>query len=268
MKIGILETGTSPQALAAQYGSYADLFVRMLGAADPGLRFERYQVVDGVFPPAPDLCDGWIITGSRHGVYEDLPWMRRLSDLILELVAQRRPLLGICFGHQIIASALGGRVEKSARGWGLGVHQYQQVGPCKGLGGRGDTLVLNALHQDQVVEKPVTAEVFASSDFCPYAALRYGDSVISFQAHPEFTLDYTAALLEAVKGERLPQAQADVALSGLRAADALNDSGRVARWLVEFFRRQGLMPADCTGSGANATACAPRISGINPRVNT
>ncbi len=252
MKIGILETGTSPEALAAEYGSYADLFVRMLRAVGPELCFERFRVVDGVFPHSPDLCDGWIITGSRHGVYEDLPWMRDLCDLIVQLAEQRRPLLGICFGHQIIAQALGGRVEKSSRGWGLGVHRYQLVGPCNGLGGRGTDLVLNALHQDQVVQKPARAQVFASSDFCPYAGLRYGDSVLSFQAHPEFTLGYTAALLDAVKGERLPVTLAEEAMQGLLAVDAPNDSVRVARWLLDFFRQSDAMPATGVESG-----CAP-----------
>lgn len=238
MKIGILETGASPQELSARYGSYADLFVRMFGQVRPHLRFECYRVVDGVFPPSIDACDGWLITGSRHGVYDDLPWIEPLKALIRDLVETHRPLVGICFGHQIIAEALGGRVEKSKRGWGLGLHRYQLVGDCNGLGGRGTCLTLNALHQDQVIEKPAAAEVFASSDFCPYAGLQYGDSVITLQAHPEFTVPYTADLLEVRKGAPITLERAEAALAGLREPDAGTDSEAVARWIAAFLERE------------------------------
>ncbi|GGO88045.1 glutamine amidotransferase [Marinobacterium nitratireducens] len=236
MKIGILETGTSPEEMKAAYGSYSDLFVRHLGAVDETLDFEVFRVVDDVFPQSPGDCDSWVITGSRHGVYEDLPWMRRLKDFIVELWQARRPLVGICFGHQIVAEALGGRVEKSSRGWGVGLHAYQLVGEGNGLGNRGGRLTLNALHQDQVVEKPAGARVFASSDFCPYAGLQYGDSILTLQAHPEFSIDYTAALLELRRGSPITPQRVDEALAGLQSPGAASDSGRVAPRLVAFLR--------------------------------
>ncbi|MFC6671092.1 glutamine amidotransferase-related protein [Marinobacterium aestuariivivens] len=236
MKIGILETGTSPQELAADYGSYADLFVRQLGAIDPQLQFECYRVVDDRFPTSAADCDGWLITGSRHGVYEGLPWMRRLKDFILELWQAGRPLVGICFGHQIVAEALGGRVEKSHRGWGVGLHRYQLVGDCNGLGGRGGSLTLNALHQDQILDKPAGARVFASSDFCPYAGLQYDDRILTFQAHPEFSVDYTAALLEVRKGQPITLERAEAAIAGLRQPGVATDAERTLRAMIDFLR--------------------------------
>jgi len=247
MKIGILETGTSPEEMKASYGSYSDLFVRHLGAVDDTLGFEVFRVIDDHFPSSPDECDGWLITGSRHGVYEDLPWMRRLKDFILELWQLRKPLVGICFGHQIVAEALGGRVEQSKRGWGVGLHRYQLVGDCNGLGGRGGQLMLNALHQDQVVEKPVAARVFASSDFCPYAGLQYDDCILTLQAHPEFTIDYAKALLALRRGKPIAPERADEALAGLRAAAAATDSDAVAPWLLAFLRGRAGAVAPAAG---------------------
>ncbi|NVK44425.1 MAG: glutamine amidotransferase [Oceanospirillaceae bacterium] len=236
MKIGILETGTSPEEMAASYGSYSDLFVRHLGGVDAGLAFEVFRVVDDVLPASAEDCDGWLITGSRHGVYEDLPWMRRLKAFIAEVWQADKPLVGICFGHQIVAEALGGRVEKSKRGWGVGLHRYQLVGDCNGFGGRGGRLTLNALHQDQVVEKPAAARVFASSDFCPYAGLQYGDRILTLQAHPEFTLDYAKALLTLRRGRPITPDRVDEALAGLGAAAASTDADLVAPLLVAFLR--------------------------------
>ena len=185
MLIGILQTGHAPDALAPRHGDYPDLFARLLQGRD--LTFRTFAVVDGEFPAGPHAAEGWLITGSRHGAYDDLPWIPPLERLIRDIVAADVPLVGICFGHQIIAQAMGGRVEKHPAGWSVGRQDYDWS---------GERVALNAWHQDQVVEVPEGAEVLASNPFCANAALLYGTRAFTVQAHPEFTNQWTAEMIE------------------------------------------------------------------------
>ncbi|WP_135078459.1 gamma-glutamyl-gamma-aminobutyrate hydrolase family protein [Terasakiella sp. SH-1] len=236
MKIGILETGTTPPELIDQYGSYADMFVTLLGKADAAMEFEIFSVMNNVFPDHANQCDGWVITGSRNGVYENLPWMIALKGLIQAIDESKVPMVGICFGHQIIASALGGRVEKSQKGWGVGLHSYKLI-PDFDLAQGCSGFTINAMHQDQVVEKPAQAKVIASSDFCEYAGLLYGDKILTFQAHPEFQSDYEKDLILARRGAVVPESSADPALEKLAQDQDGPDSAVVADWMVRFLSR-------------------------------
>lgn len=185
MRIGILQTGAAPDALAPTSGDYPDMFVRLLDGH--GFGFTTYRVLDGQFPAAVTDCDGWLITGSRHGAYEDHPWIPPLEDFIRAAFAAHVPVVGICFGHQIIAQAMGGRVEKYAGGWSVGPTDYD-------FGGQ--TMTLNAWHQDQVTVKPEGATVIASNDFCANAALLYDDRALTVQAHPEFGPAFVDGLMK------------------------------------------------------------------------
>jgi GMP synthase-like glutamine amidotransferase len=120
-----------------------------------------------------------LISGSKHGAYEDHAFIPPLSDLIREIYASARPMVGICFGHQIIAQALGGHVEKFEGGWAIGRHDYS-------FNGHG-SVTLNAWHQDQVTALPPEAQVIGSSPFCQFAALLYGEKAFTVQPHPEFS---------------------------------------------------------------------------------
>ena len=186
MRIGVLEAGRVPPDMADRHDGFGPMMERLLQAAEPGSSVRVYPVLDAVFPASPADEDGWIVTGSRHGVYEDLPWMRTLKDFLRRSVADGVPVVGICFGHQILADAMGGRVEKSDRGWGVGVHRYQVRQPLPFMAGAAPEFAIQAMHQDQVVELPPGAAVIAGSDFCPYGALAYGTTALSFQGHPEF----------------------------------------------------------------------------------
>ncbi len=228
MKIGILVTGHVAEGLRGTHGEYDAMFARWLDGH--GFTFQGWFVVDGQFPDGPKDADGWLITGSRHGAYEDHDWIAPLEALIRDIVASGRPLVGICFGHQIIAQALGGRVEKAAQGWSVGRTTYDtDRGP----------LTLDAWHQDQVVELPEGAQVLAASEFCPYAALAYGDKVLSYQAHPEFPADYTIDLLD----KRGPGIVPDDLLAAARAeAGKPNASATIAARVAGFFKH-GKVPA-------------------------
>jgi GMP synthase-like glutamine amidotransferase len=185
MRIGILQTGHAPDPLVAQSGTYPDMFRTLL--AGHGFDFRDYAVVDMQFPSDVHDCDGWLLTGSRHGAYEDHPFIPPLEAFIRAAYAAGVPMVGICFGHQIIAQALGGKVEQFAGGWAVGPQEYD-------FG--GETVRLNAWHRDQVTERPPEATTVASHPFCAHAALVYGDRAFTVQAHPEFRPDFVAGLME------------------------------------------------------------------------
>jgi GMP synthase-like glutamine amidotransferase len=185
MLIGILQTGLAPEALAPEMGDYPDMFARLLDGH--GFTFRTYKVVEGEFPASVTDCDGWLITGSRHGVYEDHPWIPPLEDFIRQSFAAHVPMVGICFGHQIIAQAMGGKVERHAGGWAVGATDYD-------FG--GEKLTLNAWHRDQVTKAPDNARVIASNDFCTNAALLYDDRALTVQAHPEFRPEFVDGLMK------------------------------------------------------------------------
>lgn len=233
MKIGILQTGEVPDELRAKHGDYPVMFERLL--ADPAFEFETFPVVDGRFPEGPDVCDGWVITGSKYGAYEDHAWIPPLEDFLRQAYAAGIPIVGICFGHQILAQALGGKVEKFEGGWSVGVKDY----PIDGI---GDVQVV-AWHQDQVVELPAAdgllvadgppVAVVGSTPFCRYAALAYGDRAWSIQPHPEFSGDFMVDLIEA-RGNILPR---EIAEKGAASRDRPTSSERVADHIKAFLKR-------------------------------
>ena len=185
MKIGILQAGHGPDILIEKTGDYGVLFQNFLSGNS--FDFEIYSVVDMAFPSSANDADGWLITGSKHGCYDNLPFIAPLEDLIRDIYSQSLPLAGICFGHQIIAQALGGKVEKFKQGWSVGLTEYDF---------EGQKVAVNAWHQDQVTRLPEGASVTGSSDFCKNAFISYADKVFTLQAHPEFENTFVKGLIE------------------------------------------------------------------------
>ena len=195
MHIGILQTGLVPDALKPEMGDYPAMFADLLDGH--GFTFTTWVVCDGEIPPGIDAAEGWLITGSRHGAYEQHPWIAPLEEFIRAVNGARRPMVGICFGHQIIAQALGGRVEKFSGGWAVGRTAYDF---------EGQTMYLNAWHQDQVVAPPPGARTVARNDFCAHAALAYGDHIFTVQAHPEHSPAFHKGLIETRGRGLVPEA--------------------------------------------------------------
>ncbi len=224
MRIGILQTGHAPEELLPTTGDIAVHFERLL--AGNGFTFATYYVVDMHFPATINECDGWLITGSKHGSYEDIDFIAPLETFIRDVYAADIPLVGICFGHQIIAQALGGKVEKFAGGWSIGRQTYDW---------NGETIALNAWHGDQVTRLPADAKVFASSDFCEYAALVYGNRVFTTQPHPEYGAEFIGGLVNF----RGPGLVPDDLLAQSRATlhEPL-DSPRIAAQIAQFFKER------------------------------
>lgn len=223
MKIGILQTGHLTEELNA-IGTYPVLFQRLL--ANRGFAFETYVVVDGVFPGSVTDCDGWLITGSRHGAYEDLPWIAPLEAFIRDAFTADIPVAGICFGHQIMAQALGGTVEKFAGGWSVGAQRYRL---------QDREIDQFAWHQDQVVAIPDGAEVIASNEFCHHAGLSYGRQGLSVQWHPEFEAPFIDGLIRWRGPGIVPDPLLEHAASSL---DTDVDNAALADLLTRFFQER------------------------------
>jgi GMP synthase-like glutamine amidotransferase len=224
MKIGILQTGHSPDAMRPEVGDYPGMFEALLAGHD--FDFEAWPVVDDVFPDGPESADGWLITGSRHGVYEDHDWLAPLEQLVRDIVASGRPLIGICFGHQLIAKALGGTVKKYSGGWAVG-RQVYDFGDEK--------LALNAWHQDQVTALPEGAQLIATHPFCKNAAMAIGKNVLSVQPHPEFS----AAFLDGLMTHRGGAVPPELIEHAREALSEPTDEMKMADRMAAFFRKGG-----------------------------
>jgi len=225
MKIGILKTGHAPDIVLDELGDYDAMFARLLGGHD--FTFDPYNVVDEDFPDGARAADGWLVTGSKHGAYEDHPWIAPLERLIRDIRDAERPLVGVCFGHQIIAQALGGTVVKHQGGWRVGATSYE-------IDGRPFTL--NAWHQDQVIAPPPGAEVAGHAAGCDIAALRYGDRIFTVQPHPEFDATMMDRLIEHRAPGVVPDPLRDHARSLL---DTPTDAGKMAHRIAQTFRKGG-----------------------------
>jgi GMP synthase-like glutamine amidotransferase len=201
LRVGILETGRPPEELGGQYGDYPEMVRKWLAPLEA--EFTSYAVLDGEMPDGPESCDLWVITGSKYAVYESHPWIAPLEAFVRSVRDAGRKMIGICFGHQIIAQALGGAVRKSGKGWGLGVHEYATDDWPDELGEKPEKIAIQSYHQDQVEALPEGAKRIATSDFCENAALWYPGFALTVQGHPEFSTPYVNVLLDLRRGSIL-----------------------------------------------------------------
>jgi GMP synthase (glutamine-hydrolysing) len=229
MKLGLLVCDHVRPEFRAISGDYPDMF-RRLFAGNDDVELVVYDAIGGEIPADASECDAWITTGSGHSVNDDEPWIRRLEGFVRDAARAEVPFVGICFGHQLIAKALGGSVVESDRGWGVGA---KEVEVRDGLGLGSSYRVLNS-HQDQVASLPPGAEVLGWSEHCPVSMLGVGETMIGIQGHPEFDTDYSRALMEARRGQTIPEATVDAGLATLHDP---SDSARLADWILDFVRR-------------------------------
>lgn len=233
MRLGILNANTPADEALFQMPEMNN-FHTFFAQVPHNLTFVEYRITEGDFPPAVTACDAYLVTGSPQGVYDPIPWIADLADFLRQSYAAGQKLVGICFGHQMLAHTLGGHAEKAAVGWGMGLRRFaidatpawMTTAPTHGQ--------LYFCHQDQVVRLPVGAQRLAGDDFCPNAMFVIGDQVLGIQGHPEFSTAFMATLIDAL-GEQAGATVATQATASLRAGEA--DGALVAQWVVNFLQQ-------------------------------
>ena len=235
LKVCILDNDNLDPAVADTYVSYGAMTEKMFAAAGVPWRFERFNTTRGEYPGSFDAYDAVLLTGSKADSFSDEPWVRTLRERTSELLKQRKKLLGICFGHQLIAHCLGADVGRATSGWGMGRMSYEWLGATPLKPASADaTLNLLASHQDQVKSLPDGATLLARSEFCPIAAYSVADHVFCIQPHPEFVEDYSAWILA-----KRPESVSVDRRASVRAAMALPHDGLdVARFMRDFVERR------------------------------
>jgi len=230
-RVGLLLVGHVDERARHIAGDYVHLFGSLLGPV--GVEIVPYALDEGRFPTSLDECAGWICSPSRASVSDDEPWIAPAEELHRRIIAEERAYVGICFGHQLLARALGGRVERAAEGWNVGVHDYDVVERLPWMDPPRGRLSLLASHEDQVVEVPADARLLAQEAHgsCPVAGLVVGERAWTLQAHPEFVSPLAEHLLR-LRVDLIGEAKVDPALASLGRP---LHSPVVAQWVARFF---------------------------------
>ncbi|MVW77162.1 amidotransferase [Pseudomonas xionganensis] len=230
LQICILETDIIRPELVDQYASYGRMFQQLFARQPISAEFKVYNVVEGHYPPDSEHYDAYLVTGSKADSFGNDPWIETLKTYLLERYQRGDKLLGVCFGHQILALLLGGKAERAEQGWGLGVHRYRMVEKPQWMSPDLEELDMLISHQDQVTKLPENATLLASSEFCPIASYCIGDQVLCFQGHPEFVHDYSRALLD-LRQQHYGQNLYDNAMASLQSE---HQGHTVAEWMMRF----------------------------------
>ncbi|HEB95420.1 MAG TPA: GMP synthase [Sedimenticola thiotaurini] len=232
MRGAILQCDEVMEQLQPRFGRYGEMIRRLFAGSGETIGFDEFDCRQGEYPAEPGDYDFFVTTGSQASAYDPEPWILRLIEFVRHLDAGGHVLLGICFGHQIIAMAGHGRVERSARGWGIGVARNRILATPEWLDPVPAELEMLVSHQDQVVATSGDPLVIAGSDFCPLFMVQWNHHFLSVQGHPEWDAGYARALI----GERrhlLPTERVEAALRSLQQPP---DNTLFAHWALRFIR--------------------------------
>jgi GMP synthase-like glutamine amidotransferase len=226
MKIGLLEC----DHIAPQYHLIAKDYSDMFQAFLPTVTFKLFDVCNGEFPESIDECDGWMCTGSKYSVYDEIDWITKLKSFVRDLYDNQRKFVGVCFGHQLLAEALGGKVRKNEKGWCVGVHEFEVCRQTNWM--RPGHLNFNLLMmcQDQVFELPKGGSILAQSIDCKIGMMKVGETMMSIQAHPEFSKEYTQALMS----DRVERIGISAVNKGLQSLKKEVDVELFRSWVLNF----------------------------------
>jgi len=230
--IGILEADELTDDVIQRYGRYAETFEQLLSAVEPQLTFQTYQVTQHEFPQSIDACDAYLLTGSKFSCYEDIHWINQLKQFVVDCFEQEKKLIGICFGHQLIAQALGGSVQKHHKGWGVGMVSSDVTTTPDWLTPKQQQFNLLVSHQDQVTELPQQASLVATNEFCAIAGYHINHTILTFQGHPEFNQDYVQYIMTQ-RREIIGEQAYKQAMESLQQNE---DNELVAKWIVNFIK--------------------------------
>lgn len=228
MKIGLLECDHVLPELRSIAGDYQDMFLEFL----PGYDWAFFDVCNGQFPAPDDDCDAYLCTGSRFSVYDEVDWILELKAFVRQVSTSDKKFIGVCFGHQMMGEALGGKVKKAESGWNVGVHTFEILRPAPWMSPFQSSLNLMMMCQDQVVQLPPGSTVLARTAYCPVGMFQAGANMLGIQGHPEFPTAYEARLLE-LRRERIGSDKVDAALKSL---DLPVDATPIAAWIGHFLK--------------------------------
>jgi GMP synthase-like glutamine amidotransferase len=233
MHLCILENDDLDPPLAQRYSRVAAMFERLFAQAGYQGRIDTFSARHGQYPVSFAAYDAVLLTGSRADSFSDEPWVVALREQVARLLQDQHKLLGVCFGHQLIAHCLGAPVQRAPRGWRVGRQAYDWLGAPEHLGlapGQAAQVALLASHQDQVLALPPGATLLATQADCPVAAYSLGDQVFCIQPHPEFTPEVSAFLLDkrrALMGEPLYE-------QSMGSLSEPHDGLALARFMIRF----------------------------------
>ena len=231
MNLGILQCDRVRDEFVT-HGQYPERFAALLGPIYPSITFTVFDAEQGELPDDIHVADAYLVTGSRYGVNDGFAWISALEEFIRILHQSQKKIIGICFGHQLIAKALGGKVIKWPAGWAVGMSQnkiHQQQSWMRPVQSEFNLLVS---HQDQVIELPKEAQILASSTFCPIYMVQIGTHILTVQGHPEFTKAYSQALMKfrrSILGDQMVQ-------KGINSLQLPEDDELIAQWIVNFLK--------------------------------
>lgn len=235
-RIGLLLCDHAPQSLRHIAGDYDAMFDALFTPVDPGAQWLVFDVTRGQYPAHLQDVDGYLISGSSASVYDDDGWIADLEAFVRKLHDAKVPTVGVCFGHQMIARALGGEVAKSKRGWGIGVREVAVTGHHWWMRPARDNVSLVVSHQDQVLSLPVDAtSVIYGYEHCPIAIYTIEDHFLAMQGHPEYLPAYGRALAQR-RADIIPEAVREEAEATFERP---TDRAVLARWILNFLTREG-----------------------------
>jgi GMP synthase-like glutamine amidotransferase len=228
-KLAILQPDILYDALRPVYDGYGRMVADLLHATGLDWQLDVFEVINGEYPEDQDAYQAFLITGSKYDSFADDDWVVHLREYVQMLYAQAKPMVGICFGHQLLAHSLGGRAGRSDAGWGLGVMEFR-VCEKPPFVDSVDSVNLLVSHQDQVHKLPEGARLLLSNDFCPNAGYYIPGRVLAIQGHAEFTVPYLRDLI-AYRGDMLP---VDVRQHALETMNIPHQGQQVGRWIKRF----------------------------------
>lgn len=231
MHIGLLECDHVAEHFQHIAGGYRDMFAELLKALEaPALRLTHYDVCHGELPDSPAACDAYLCSGSKYSVYDPFEWVGALKGFVQQLHECGTPYVGICFGHQMLAQALGGEVAPAPQGWGVGVQDMAILRQEPWMHPSRPRCRLQYMHGDQVVRLPEGGVPLGRSAHCEVTMFRVGGAMLGIQGHPEFPAAYNEALIRA----RIERIGAERAHDALARLDQPTDAPVVAQWIARF----------------------------------
>lgn len=237
MQIGVLQCDNVRSSLSPKYGEYPQMFETALLATEnkDSLTFRTYKAHEGLLPECIEECDAYIITGSRYSVLDtEILWINQLQHFIVRLNKAMVKTIGFSFGHQIMAVAMDGKVERVDNGWQIGVHETRVIHPVDFMKPKAESFNIPMFCEDQIVKIGETGTVLAEAKCCRYAMVQYGTNMLSMQGHPEFSLEFSKALLN-VRQEEFPHKRFDNGMTSF--SEKALDGELLFTWIMRFLQQ-------------------------------